>query len=113
MTTIADIKEALAGMQFQYGPASYFEMQDGEFEAEIERMYGGLSPLSLVRALEEITREYMTYDDDTIDHLYMSAGEYAVGVLEDLGLVVDAIGNGGKWISPRPSDQEILSKITE
>jgi hypothetical protein len=113
MVTIAEIKEALSGMQFQYGPASYKDMRDEEFEAEMDRMYDGLSPLILVSVLEALTREYMTYEDGSIDHLSMSAGECAVEVLEGLGLVDDEFGDGGKWIDPRPSSQEILSKITE
>jgi hypothetical protein len=112
MATLADIKEAISGMQFQYGPASYFDMPDEEFEAEMNRMYGGLPPLALVWALQALVCEFMTYEDGRIDHLYMSAGECAVSVLDDLGLVAYE-PQGGKWIIPRPSDQEILSKITE
>jgi hypothetical protein len=112
MVTVADIKEAIAGMQFQYGPASYFEMQDDEFEAEMERMYGGFKTLALVAELESLIREFMTYEDGRIDHLYMSAGECAVEVLDDLGFV-EYDPSCGKWILPRPSDQEILEKITE
>jgi hypothetical protein len=52
--------------------------------------------LRLLIALAHMCEQYLCSDDATLDHLAMSAGEEAVELLVEYGLVTPG-GRGGAW----------------
>jgi hypothetical protein len=50
----------------------------------------------LLKSLAVMCEQYLTSKDGDLDHLYMSAGEHAVDLLIQYGLV-DPGGRGGTW----------------
>lgn len=54
------------------------------------------NPDSAIYALALMAHQYLETQDGTLDHLCMSAGEHAVDVLVEHGLVYPQ-GRGGSW----------------
>lgn len=50
----------------------------------------------LLTALAGMCSQYLETEDGDLDHLFMSAGEGAVRILVDYGLVTPS-GRGGTW----------------
>lgn len=50
----------------------------------------------LLSALVKMTAQYLETEHGNLDHLYMSAGERAIRVLAEYGLVIDD-GRNSRW----------------
>jgi len=49
-----------------------------------------------LKALALMAQQYLEHEDGMLDHLAMSAGEHALKVLHEHGLV-DGVERGAKW----------------